>query len=288
MKKIKYSKSDYKYSSLPTSRKDEFKDIMKNNFNTILKNGFSIFLFALPLMAFAVFMDIFRLPMNSENFSEEQLSNMLFFWEIIRICGIFLLLFVVFISLSGVYRITKQLVYQEGISYLYEYKKGIKENHSKFLLYLLIYGFVFVATFIISNLIGGSIYFLIFSILYIVLFASIFIWKLASISTYDASLRNIGIFSRFCYAKNIWISILFGLAYMLPLMLTFFISDNNLVLIIIKYLVEILLYLFYYPILILINSLYTTSVFDKELNSSDYKDYFHKGLYLPEGDKNEK
>ena len=116
MKKFKYSKNDFSQSSLPVNRKELFFDVYRNNMKTITKCGLSLFVFALPMLAFMIFMFFGYIGITKDNFGDQH-DLMLLIWNIVTPLGFLVLFIPILVCISGVIRVLRQLVWQEGIDF---------------------------------------------------------------------------------------------------------------------------------------------------------------------------
>ncbi len=276
-KKSVFSNTDYQYSSLPTTRKEAFKDVYKHNFKTITLSGLTLLLFAIPLIIFLVAMDFGKLGMTPDRFNEQELRAVLLLWDIIVNAGAIVLLYSVLIGLMGIMRVLKLLVWQEGIDFWHDFKVGIKENIKYFsLLYLfgsLIYlGTYCVYIFLLNFLIGIWLI-----ILFIIIFVSIGIWAYFVINVYQTTLWNYIKNGLFFFSRSLPLTLLYVVMIVFPFF-SIFIPVSGLT-IVIKYPVMIAMLIFHYPFLIIVGYLYSLTKFDLYINKDNYPEIYRKGLY---------
>ena len=280
-KKPLFSNSDYQYSSLPTTRKEAFKDVYRQNFKTILSSGLILLLFSLPLITFLAIMDIGLLGMTPDKFSDEQLFGMKLAWNLIVNGGAFVLLYIVLIGLMGVMRILKLLVWQEGIDFFHDFKVGIKENFKHFSLLYLVFGIFYLATysvffFLLRNSLILGIWLI---ILYLIIFMAIGLWCLFVVNIYQCSLWNYIKNGTFFYTRSIPLTLLFVVLTTFPFFLVY--VPVSPITIMVKYPIILILVIFYYPLLIIVGYLYSLSKFDEFINKENYPEIYRKGLYEP-------
>ena len=266
---------------LPVTRKALFKDILRNRWRTLLACSFLMLLFLFPLLVATLCKDymILNLLNNSEYFSNGVFTEtgMLKFKSInlifLFINSLFIL--ILFIYLCGVFRIFRQLSWSEGISFWSDFKKGISQNIYLFLRY----GFLVVI-----------LYFSIWSLLYFannLLFAFIALGIATFVFTpmtvlgmyysviYNSSLEQRLINVPSLYLKNapliLLVAILFEAFFVIEIIpVTYFV---------IKLVVLLLSYFFVLPLVLLLGSLVTAYIFDKDINIHHHKDIYRKGLY---------
>ncbi len=268
---------DYEYSSLPTTRKEAFKDVYRHNFKTIFSCGVMLLLFALPLIAFLIVMNLGRLGMNTDTYSEEVLESVLLVWDLILNGGVFILLYVFLIGLMGVMRVIKLLVWQEGINFGHDFTLGIKENITQMSIFYIIGGVIYLATycvyiFLLNFIVGISII-----LLFTIMFVPVIFWSFYTINVYQTTFLNYLKNGLFFYAHSLGWTLLFVVMVIWPFFMMFIPLNGYLFLI--KYPVLILLFVFYYPFLIIVGYLYALSKFDKHINQENYLEIYRKGLY---------
>ena len=286
-RKVRFASSDYLYSSLPNTRKDAFKDVYKHNFLTILKCGVALAVSLIPILLFSMFMDIGRLGMTTANYSEEDLVGVLFLWNIIRNVGILLLLVVVVLGISGIIRILKLVIYQEGVDFFYDFKVGLKENFPYTLAFYLIFIIIYLATYYLQLLFLNQYIGLVVLLIFFLLFTPLLLWAVMTISIYQSRLWDYTKNSAFFFFKNIGFSLLFVFIVIWPMIISLLVSDGLLSIpispfyIAIKDTIFLLMALFYYPCGIIVALLFASSKFDKYINRDKYPEIYRKGLYEP-------
>ena len=277
MRKRRDPNKDYEYSSLPTTRKEAFKDVYRHNFKTIFSSGVVLLLFSLPLIAFLIIMNIGRLGMTLDNYSKEVLPNVLLVWDLILNGGVFILLYVTLIGLMGVMRILKMLVWQEGINFWHDFKVGVKENIKYMTIFYLIGGVIYLATYCVYIFLLNFIIGLSLILLFTIIFLPMIFWSFYTINIYQTTFINYLKNGIFFYTRSIPWTLLFVVAIIWPFF-AMFIPMNAYVLFI-KYPILILLIIFYYPFLLVVGYLYSCAKFDQYINKENYPEIYRKGLY---------
>lgn len=278
-KKPLFSNQDYQYSSLPATRKEAFKDVYRHNFKTILSSGLTLLVFAIPLIIFLFVMDLGKIGMTPEKYGEEELKSVLLVWDLIVNGGAVLLLYVVLISLMGIMRILKLLVWQEGIDFFYDFKVGIKENFKHFSLLYLLFGILYILSYSVYIFVLNFFVGIWLMVLYVIIFISIGIWALFVINVYQCNLWNYLKNAVFFYSKSLLLSIPFVILLVFPFFLVF--VPLSIISFTIKYPVILAMLILYYPMLIIVGYLYSLSKFDEFINRENYPEIYRKGLYEP-------
>ena len=284
-KRIKYAHYDYPYSSLPTTRKEAFKDVYRHNFRTILYSGLILFLFALPMIVFTIVMEVGKMGMTLEYYSEEQLHDVLMLWDIIINVGVVILLFIFLIGLSGIIRILRLLIWQQGISFGHDFKKGIKENYPILALLTGIFATIYLATYFIQLFFLQFLVGLTLMVIYLLLFVSIYVWSIFLVAVYQTNLATYIKNSFFFFGKTIGWTILFTILVSLPFIsyYLYFVSfSGTLLFIILKEAFIAVLLVFFYPSLLIVGLLFSCFKFDQYINEENFPEYFRKGLYQPQ------
>ena len=285
MKRKNYSSVDYSYSSLPATRKETFKDVYRNNFMNIFKCGVMLLISFLPLIIFMVVMEINKMALNLNYYTEEELFGVLFIWDLIVHLGFVILFILVVVALSGIFRVLKLLVFQEGIDFFYDFKRGIKENFKQFFLLYLFYILFYLLTYILQLFFLNQLIGVMTLILFNIVFTPSLIWGLCSMNVYDAPINTHIKNAFFFYTKTFGWSFLYLIMVTLIIMVSFLFYENilaigmNFIFIIIKNLVLIFMLLFYYPFLLIVGLLYSNSKFDLFINKDNFPEIYQKGLY---------
>lgn len=291
-KKVKFANSDYLYSSLPNTRKDAFKDVYKHNFLTILKCGVALLISIIPVLVFSIFMDIGRLGMTPANYCQDDLAVILLLWHVFRGIGFTLLLAVTVLILSGVMRILKLVIYQEGVDFFYDLKVGIKENFSLMLVFYLLYMLIYNVTNYLRILFLSQYVGLVVLLIFFILFTPMLLWAFLTISVYQTKFWEYMKNSLFFFMKTVGFSLLFIFIIIWPFILSSLVADGLIsipispIYIAAKNVVFIVMSLFYYPCVIIITLLFASSKFDKYINKDNYPEIYRKGLYEPKKQTN--
>ena len=283
-RRIKYSSHDYQYSSLPTNRKEAFKDVYRHNFRTILFSGGLLLLFALPLIIFNLVMDVGRLGMTLEHYSEEELYNVLLLWDIIVNVGSVILFFAFLVSFAGVFRIIRQLIWQEGISFWHDFKRGIKENYPIMSLLSGIVATIYLATYFVQLFFLQFFIGLTLIIIFMVVFISVYLWSIMMSGVYQTKLFVYVKNGFFFTSKSIGWTLLYVLMSTLPFLsyyLYFLSFSGSLLFVILKYVIITIMVVMFYPMMLIVGLLFANSKFDTFINQENYPEYYRKGLYDP-------
>ena len=271
--KQKASRIDYSKAMLPRTRKAQFGDCFKMNYMVLLKCGLFLFLFSLPLIAYCMFGDFFYVSLMSHTTEEVEQTRNLFYYFLYG--GIVLLSLPIFVAISGVTHVLRNLIWGEGIFFMDDFKNGIKQNAGKNVIFGFITGVIFFASYFIYSLFNALILSYIPLILFALVFFPVYFWMLYLNNIYDSKWTVLVRNGFFFYIRTIGWSLL---GILMPLSLASLILINDLMLVWLKYLILVLFVIFVFPIIFLIMTLYTTSKFDQYINQQYYPDFYLKGL----------
>lgn len=282
MKKIVFRTNDFDISNLPRTRKEQFKDIVKNQYRTLLLFGLFIFLFSIPfLLAYS-----FRIISNvslSASLIKKELTNI----EINSALIVQTVMFdainipcymIISISLAGFSNIFKNIIFAEGVLFKSDFKNGLKQN----LKYFLLSGFIYGAGQLIINLISNyaalsnQIFINILAGFLIVIFYSLVIPMLLFF-TVNHTIYEMKISSGFSNSLIATIS-RFGFCILIGLVFYLLRFVDIIPFPYIKILIHIFFLVLFFPFFYLICILFGFSSYDKLINEIHHPDLFHKGL----------
>lgn len=270
--KNKASSVDYSKAMLPRKRREQFFDCFKMNYLVILKCGLFLLLFSLPLIGFCFFMDFYYVSLMSHATEEVEQTRLIFHY--IYNIGIVLFSLLLVISLTGVVRVLRNLIWGEGIFFKDDFSDGIKQNCAKNAIFAVIFGIIYLIAFVIYSLFPETLISLFGLFMFALIFLPIYLWIVLLNNTYDAKWTGLMRNSLFFYVKTIGWSLL---AMIFPISLVCLILIP-IELIWIKYIVLTLAIIFLLPIYLLIMILYSTSKFDIYINKENYADHYLRGL----------
>ena len=260
-------------SSLPNSRKTQFKHLIKYRWKSLLIMGGILLLFAIPLFASLLLKDLKAISIVSSS-SENELST-LFINDIFYAIFIIPSFLLFFVGLAGIYRIIRNYIWAEGVIIGSDFLIGIKQNFKHFL----IDGFVFSTLFYGVYL--ATVYINIPFVKYLPLIISVMLiypvilihMNLTVIykNTYLHQLKNAFVI----YIKRCYIYLpFFLLAIIIPIILMSFSIP-----LIVKYIVIFVFIYLFVPIYILSFSLYSIHQFDEIINKEHHEELYRKGLF---------
>ena len=185
-----------------------------------------LFLSLLPILIFSVFMEIGKMGMTLEFYSEEDLFGVLLLWDISLNLGLLILFIIVVLFLSGIFRVLKLLVFQEGIDFFYDFRMGIKENFKHFFLIYLIFAGFYALTYLLRAFFFGSFIGPVALLICLVMFLPALLWSYLHINIYQTKMWDYIKASYFFYFKNIGWSLLGLLMVVWPIIIIFLFYEN--------------------------------------------------------------
>lgn len=272
MKKVIKTK-DFDKSDLPSTRKEQFFDLLKHRFFFLLGLGVILLLFFIPLFASIVYKDLAILGINQSNMEANEKSSSLFFISLLFSFLVMMGLLIFSIGLAGVMKLLKQLIYDEPIFFKDDFLSGIKENFKSFLLISFLTGLLNLISntiaILFDNVLIVKILFpaLNFALFYPVLFVCIFLS-----STYSNNLMTTIKSSIVIYIKHFPTVFL---CFVLTYGVTFF---QYIDIMLLKYLLILFVLLIYFPILFLSSYLNQIRIYDSLINKDQFPSYYLKGL----------
>lgn len=273
-RKLKNSKEDFLFSSLPSSRKKQFVDIIKNRVSLFVKIGLLLSLFSLPLFALIFAKDLTLSNIRNSNLSEADMFSSLYSvsltYDFFMAVGITL----IFLPLGGFFRIFRSLAYDEGTFFFYDFKKGFSQTWLACLISGLIIGFGYFSCSFYQKLINVdylSYLPLAFLFLLILPLCLTFIsYNSIYTSSFFVSLTNAFVLTSKAILK-IWLFIL-----LISLPFLFLLIPVSAV----RYILLFLFFAFYYPFVIFGLYLLYLSLFDRFINKDLNNGLYLKGLYI--------
>lgn len=272
MKKAKRRK-EFDKNDLPSTRKEQFFDLLRHRFFFLLGLGVILFLFFIPFFASIIYKDLAILGINQSNMEESEKSSSLLFISLLFSFLTILGSLIFSIGLAGVMKLLKQLIYDEPIFFKDDFFLGIKENFKYYLLLSLFFGLLNLLSNTISILFDNILLIKIifpalnFALFYPVIFVAFFLASTYSNKLF-ATLRS----SLLIYIKH-FPSIL--LCFVLVYGASFY---QYIDIMLLKYLLIVFTLLLYLPILLLASYLNQIRIYDYLINKDQFPSYYLKGL----------
>lgn len=275
-KKASLKRVEPSFSALPANRKEQFKDVLKNQYGLLIRIGLVLFLFLLPLLACLIAADLFGGALkDGEASSLNYLYN-----DLVLDAGLLLSSVVLALGMAGASHILRLLCWGEPVLFWSDFKTGVKQNWKKDTLLFSLLALLFAFSNLSSDLLtvfapesGAG--FILWSVLlgFIVFFALPFVMIGISYNSYykDSSKRFFSNVLKILVVRYfplfLFVLPLFGL-----IVLYFFTN-------IIYFAAFVVLLIFLGPVYLSGWRLFILSKFDELINSA-YLDFYKKGLYL--------
>jgi len=283
---------DFESSSLPKTRREQFKYLFINRFAKTILIGGLLALFALPSLAISIIKMYFLASIYStysDSLTSEmilEMRNTLLIFDSLQIIGI-----IVFaIGLAGAMKIIKQMCFDELLFVKKDFLQGIKENSKQFIVLSLLlspipllYNFLMMTASLANNQTIKILVF-VFLALYIFTIVPILTMMVSSISTYQNTFaghfKNCVIIVLKHYFPYVFVSSILVLGIVILYILANVVSKGGLFIPVIS-----LMLIYLLPLYLIINELYCFSKFDIYINKN-YPTIYRKGLAPELNDKN--
>lgn len=284
------AKSDFKSSMLPKNRREEFFFLVKMNYRQLVYLGIILLLFLLPVIVTYslknIHLGILQNTYINEYSSAEEGANAEYLSSYISISSLylwvtFIFIIPVFVSLGGIFRVLRQLIWFEPVFFKDDFIKGIKDNWKATLLAGIIssLGYVFSSYALILPGLSQYIIYLPYAALLVVILPICLLIIEQSI-IYQESNFKFFTNSLILYFKNLLFMLLFSFLCYLPFVLIYvgeiiggfsYIAFN---------VVFMALTIFATPLLFLAHLLNSFRAFDVSINRSNYPQLVGKGLFV--------
>ena len=268
--KKSFSDKDFTIDLLPINRRKEFGFVFKNNWKRFLFLGFLMLLFSLPLIASLLVRDFRAVTLVKSGDTDLLFTNELFF-------AIFIIpsYIILFIGLSGLFRIMRNYVWSEGILYRQDFLIGIKQNWLFFSIIALIFSISYYVSYLLSVYINVAfVRYLPFAIFLLVIIPLSLI-QLSMISVYKNTFGMFVLNSMKIYAKKVVFILLSELIFLvIPVLLIVLPMP-----LIIKYVVLVIFIFVLLPIMCFAYELLSIHIFDELINKDNHPEIYRKGLF---------
>lgn len=280
--KRKVAKEDFTIDKLPSNRKELFFDLLKNRFWTFFKIGLVLALFMLPLILSSLVKEISIYNVYksfSDNLiTEEELKGHLISitlgYDLVNI----LLFILLAIGVSGIARIYKMLIWNEGVIFVSDFINGIKQNFKQYALLFFLTGILVLFNNFMMLMLRGTefdyISYLPWSVTIVALFP-IGLFCFSQIMYYTNTFKENFSNGIRLYISNPFKTLSIILLFLLPALL---IIINEYIFV--KFISLLIWTILILPIIICLWILYSNSLFDRSINLKFYPEIVNKGLYI--------
>lgn len=284
-RKPKVAKKDFTGDNLPHSRRDVFRDVLKNRWKDLLKLGALLLLFSLPLLVFGAVGEINAANIYAE-YKNGAISAETYASEVAASNGAFALIkiigYIIFsVGIAGSARVLRQIIWDEPLFFFEDFKDGIKIYGGQFALAMFLYGLCAYTAVFFSSATNGILYAIALGLGVFILLPAMFFW-LSARTVYSSrigeNIRNGFMF----YVRTLFKSIGMLLLAFLPFTLEYVLEFFGLYNFIFKYSYLLICTFLFLPLGIMLWLLYTYSVFDKYINAELFPEILHKGFYPSE------
>ncbi len=284
-RKPKVAKIDFTEASLPHSRRDVFRDVLKNRWKDLLKVGALLLLFSLPLLVFGAVNEINAANIYAE-YKNGAISAETYASEVAASNGAFALIkiigYIIFsVGIAGSARVLRQIIWDEPLFFSEDFKDGIKIYGGQFALAMFLYGLCSYTAVFFSSAANGILYAIALGLGVFILLPAMFFWlseRTVYANRIGENIRNGFMF----YVRTLFKSIGMLLLAFLPFILEYVLEFFGLYNFIFKYSYLLICTFLFLPLGMMLWLLYTYSVFDKYINAELFPEILHKGFYPSE------
>lgn len=285
IRKPKVAEKDFNEECLPRSRKDVFRNVLKNKWKDLLKLGVLLLVFVLPLLIFEALGEVntenIYLKYQKGDISAEtcisELASLNNAIALIKIIG-----YLIFsVGIAGSARVLRQIIWDEPLFFFEDFKDGIKIYGGQFALAMFLYGLCSYTAVFFSSATNGILYAIALGLGVFTLLPAMFFWlseRTVYANKIGENIRNGFMFYVRTLFKSIGMLILAFLPFILEYVLEFFGLYNF----IFKYSYLLICTFLFLPLGMMLWLLYTYSVFDKYINAELFPEILHKGFYPSE------
>ncbi len=284
-RKINERKTDFTVKELPHTRRQIFVDLLKNQKRQMVSLSMLLFVFLLPLVVDILLFNSFiiGIPTSEDNYSSIVFSLILYMMIIAIPC-----VMIGFVGLSGLAHVCKNIAWQNAVLFGPEFFTGIKKNWKQSLVFGLIWG---ISLFL---LVVGSLFMLRtqvdseqpwvqsigmgLCIVQFIVLSIICVYSLTYSCYYTNTVwqvfRNSFVFFVAKFFKNLGLFII-TTGLVVGLMFIDFIAQ----------IVIIIVIAFLSSFMMISWTLLSHEAFDQYINKDNYPEYYKKGLYITEENK---
>lgn len=268
---------DFTTEQLPSNRKELFFDIIKNHYPLLIGLALLMFIFCIPLLG-SFFVSDF-LSGNLEQslkdgvISQQEHDAAFRLFRLIISGAQVLCLCILSIGMAGITKVFKRLLFLEPVFFKEDFKLGVKDSWKSMLLIYFILGVFMMG----ANMIGTipvSPFVRALPIGIIIAFVfPVFLLLNTNVTIYSNNyFKRLNICS-LIYGKHFFL--LFGISVLAMSPALLFLIGNPLL----RYIFLLIIFLFIYPLIIVMYFDAANHCYDKELNVFMYKEIYRKGLF---------
>ena len=280
-RKMKCTADDYTENDLPLTRKDVFCECYREHFRLIFNTGLLCLAFLIPVIIVSFMRDMYGISavVQLEEQTAEKVAAVVY--QADAVYGLFQILAQTLFAVlfAGVVQFLRQLLWNEPIFFGDDLKRGFKSNSLRYGITV----FVLSVNNYLINVFTASIINYILNGIFVVIILPVTIWFLLQSIYYNlsvfASIKN----AILLYIKTLPVTLLLLVCTIVP----FWLITNLISLLLVKYIVLIVLYLFYIVPLTMCWMLYASHIFDKYINKEHYPQIYRKGMRKIEEEENE-
>lgn len=270
MKKLKCSFNDYTEEDRPLTRKDIFFNCYKERFSIIIRLGLICLLLIIPFILVSFLKESY-LSGALEGVEDQSKISMISFGADLVFGAIKIVCYLIFaVIFSGVTQILRQMLWDEPLFFGDDFKNGLKSNAIKFGITALVLSVIDY----LLNLYSANLLKYILNGIFVSFVLPVAIWFALQGIYYKAKSGTAIKNAEILYLKSVPCSLLLLICTILP----FWLLENFVAHLIIRYVALVVLALFYIVPLTMCWMLYGCHIFDKLVNKEQHPEIYRKGM----------
>ncbi len=270
MKKLKCSFQDYTEEDRPLTRKEVFFSCYKERFSILFKLGLICLLLVVPFVLVSFLKESY-LSGALDGVADQAERSTIYFGAELVFGAVNILCYLLFaFFFSGVTQILRQTLWDEPLFFGDDFKNGLKSNSIKFGVTALILAVINY----LLNLYSANILKYILKGIFVSIILPIAVWFAIQGIYYKAKIGTALKNAEILYLKTIPVSLLLLICTVLP----FWLLENFVAHLVIRYVVLLVLALFYIVPLSMCWMLYGCHTFDKLVNKEEHPEIYRKGM----------
>lgn len=276
MKKLRCSFQDYTEEDRPLTRKEVFFSCYKERFSLLLKLGLICMLLVVPFVIVSFLKESY-LSGALEGIEDQAERSTIYFGAELVFGAAKILCYLIFaLFFSGVTQILRQTLWDEPLFFGDDFKNGLKSNSIKFGVTALILA---VMNYLL-NLYSANILKYILNGIFVSIILPVAVWFALQGIYYKAKVGVAIKNAEIIYLKTIPVSLLLLICTVVP----FWLLENFVAHLVIRYVVLLALALFYIVPLTMCWMLYGCHIFDKLVNKDEHPEIYRKGMQREQDD----
>lgn len=274
---------DFTAEMLPHDRKSQFFNILKNRVPLMMKSAIIVFMFFIPFILAASYKTVvvygFYKQYNGGAITYENMLAYINYTELLAALAYVPCLTIASLAISGVNRITRRLVFGEGVFYKDDFIVGIKNNGKSYALIALAFSALHALIRFLVFYTGGSVISAVIAFLTALITFPYMITLVTYNNVYSSAGRELFTNAFIATVKSKWKIAVISAAVVIPYALIRLFASGYL------FLILICVYVLLAPIYSLFTFSMLSGTFDETFNYLNHEEIVKKGLYVSDKEK---